>query len=242
MSVTIVCMKWGNKYGPDYVNKLYNMVSKNLTKKFRFICFTENGKGLNNRVEIFPLPAIKMPKNKPERGWRKLSILQKNLNGLKGTCLFLDLDIVIVDNIDPIFELSGEFFIAFDKRKKNSSIGNSSVFRFEAGAHHDIYENFNNESSKILSLFRNEQAYLSDMIVKKGIFHYWPEDWCPSFKYHCVPNFPLNYFLSPKIPMGAKIILFHGLPEPTEAAEGKSGKWYRYIKKSPWINEHWLIS
>ena len=242
MSVNIICMKWGDKYGPDYVNKLYNMVSKNLTKKFRFICFTENEKGLNNRIEIFPLPSIKMPKNKPERGWRKLSILQKDLNGLTGTCLFLDLDIVIVDNIDPIFELSGEFLIAFDKRKKKSSIGNSSVFRFEAGAHHDIYENFNNNSSKILNIFRNEQAYLSDMIVKKGIFQYWPKDWCPSFKYHCVPNFPLNYFLSPKIPMGAKIILFHGLPEPAEAAEGKSGKWYRYIKKSPWINEHWLIS
>ena len=242
MSVNIICMKWGDKYGPDYVNKLYNMVSKNLTKKFRFICFTENEKGLNNRIEIFPLPSIKMPKNKPERGWRKLSILQKDLNGLTGTCLFLDLDIVIVDNIDPIFELSGEFLIAFDKRKRKSSIGNSSVFRFEAGAHHDIYENFNNNSSKILNIFRNEQAYLSDMIVKKGIFQYWPKDWCPSFKYHCVPNFPLNYFLSPKIPMGAKIILFHGLPEPTDAAEGKSGKWYRYIKKSPWINEHWLIS
>ena len=149
---------------------------------------------------------------------------------------------ITVDNIDPIFELSGEFLIAFDRRKKSSSIGNSSVFRFEAGVHHDIYENFNNNSSKILNIFRNEQAYLSDMLVKKGIFQYLPEDWCPSFKYHCVPNFPLNYFLSPKIPMGAKIILFHGLPEPAEAAEGKSGKWYRYIKKSPWINEHWLIS
>ena len=240
MSVNIVCMKWGNKYGPDYVNKLYNMVSKNLNRDFRFICFTEDGKGVQNNIEICPLPRIKMPENKPERGWRKLSILQKDLNEIKGTCLFLDLDIVIVDNMDPIFELSGKFFIAFDRRKKNSSIGNSSVFRFEAGENHDIYENFNNESSKILSIFRNEQAYLSKMIVKKGIFQYWPESWCPSFKYHCVPNFPLNYVLSPKIPEGAKIILFHGLPEPTEAAEGKSGKWYRYIKKSPWINDHWL--
>ena len=242
MSVNIICMKWGNKYGPDYVNKLYNMVSINLTRDFRFICFTEDGTGIQNNIEICPLPSIEMPKNKPERGWRKLSILQKDLNGLKGTCLFLDLDIVIVDNIDPIFELRGEFLIAFDRRKKKSSIGNSSVFRFEAGAHHDIYENFNNNSFEILNSFRNEQAYLSDMIMKKGIFKYWPEDWCPSFKYHCVPSFPLNYFLSPRIPMGAKIVLFHGLPEPTDAAEGKSGKWYRYIKKSPWINDHWLIS
>ena len=240
MSVNIICMKWGNKYGPNYVNKLYNMVSKNLNKDFRFICFTEDGKGVQNNIEICPLPPIKMPKNKPERGWRKLSILQKDLNGLNGTCLFLDLDIVIVDTIDPLFEMSGDFFIAFDRLKKNSSIGNSSVFRFEAGEHHDIYENFSNESSKILSIFRNEQAYLSKMIVKKGIFQYWPESWCPSFYFNCVPNFALNYVLSQKIPEGAKIILFHGLPEPTEAAEGKSGKWYRYIKKSPWINDHWL--
>ena len=235
-------MKWGNKYGPDYVNKLYNMVAKHLTKSFRFICFTENKIGIHGNIEIFPLPQIKMAQNKPERGWRKLSILQKGLHDIKGTCLFLDLDIVIVDNIDDLVGLKGEFFIAFDKLKRKSKIGNSSVFRFEASAHDDIYQNFNNNYSKILHEFRNEQAYLSSMIVKKGIFQYWPETWCPSFKYHCVPNFPLNYFLSPTIPTGAKIILFHGLPEPNEAAIGKSGKWYRYIKKSPWINEHWLSS
>ena len=92
-------MKWGNKYGPDYVNKLQNMVSKNLKKKFRFICFTDNNKGLKSNIDVFPLPQINMPNNKPERGWRKLSILQKDLYDVTGTCLFLDLDIVIVDNI-----------------------------------------------------------------------------------------------------------------------------------------------
>ena len=30
MGVNIICMKWGDKYGSDYVNKLHNMVSKNL--------------------------------------------------------------------------------------------------------------------------------------------------------------------------------------------------------------------
>jgi len=119
MTVNIVCMKWGNKYGPDYVNKLYNMVSKNLTKNFRFICFTDNKSGIKNNVEILPLPFIEMPKNKPERGWRKLSILQKNISGLDGISLFLDLDVVLVENIDPLFDLKGEFFIAFDKRKRH---------------------------------------------------------------------------------------------------------------------------
>jgi hypothetical protein len=242
MTVNIVCMKWGDKYGPDYVNKLYDMVSKNLTKNFRFICFTDNKSGIKNNVDILPLPFIEMPKNKPERGWRKLSILQKNISGLDGISLFLDLDVVLVDNIDPLFDLKGEFFIAFDKRKRSSSIGNSSVFRFKAGEHDDIFQNFNHNSLKILQEYRNEQAYLSDMIKNKGIFQYWPKTWCPSFKYHCVPQFPLNFFSAPKIPKGAKVILFHGLPEPNDAAEGRSGKWYRYIRKSPWITKHWKIS
>ena len=84
-------------------------VSKNLKKKFRFICFTDNSKGLKSNIDVFPLPQINMPNNKPERGWRKLSILQKDLYDVTGTCLFLDLDIVIVDNIDPIFDLEGDF-------------------------------------------------------------------------------------------------------------------------------------
>ena len=29
--VNIVCMKWGKKFGPQYVNRLYKMVEKNLT-------------------------------------------------------------------------------------------------------------------------------------------------------------------------------------------------------------------
>ena len=38
----IVCMKWGNAYGADYVNRLYNMVKRNMTRPFRFICFTDH--------------------------------------------------------------------------------------------------------------------------------------------------------------------------------------------------------
>ena len=30
----IICMKWGTKYGAEYVNRLYNMVKRNLTLPF----------------------------------------------------------------------------------------------------------------------------------------------------------------------------------------------------------------
>ena len=40
--MNIICMKWGNKFPVEYVNRLYAMVSRNMIGDFRFVCFTEN--------------------------------------------------------------------------------------------------------------------------------------------------------------------------------------------------------
>ena len=43
--VNVLCMKWGNKYPADYVNRLYSMVARNMQRPFRFICLTEDSVG-----------------------------------------------------------------------------------------------------------------------------------------------------------------------------------------------------
>ena len=75
----IICMKWGDKFGPEYVNRLHTMVEKNLTIPHRFVCFTDNGEGLNEGIEIRPLPEMTLDKSLPERGWRKLTVFQEKL-------------------------------------------------------------------------------------------------------------------------------------------------------------------
>jgi len=35
--VNVICIKWGKKYGPDYVNTLHSMVSRHLSRPFRFV-------------------------------------------------------------------------------------------------------------------------------------------------------------------------------------------------------------
>ena len=111
--VNIICMKWGQKYGPEYVNRLYGMVARNLTIQFRFVCFTDDGSGIREEVDVKPLPSLNLPPGIPERGWMKLTTFQSPLDDIKGTTLFLDLDVVIVDNIDCFFEIEGDFRIAF---------------------------------------------------------------------------------------------------------------------------------
>ena len=44
--VNVLCMKWGTKYPADYVNRLYSMVARNMQRKFRFVCLTEDSEGL----------------------------------------------------------------------------------------------------------------------------------------------------------------------------------------------------
>jgi len=239
--INIICMKWGDKYGADYVNRLYGMVSQNLTLPFKFACFTENGDGINPNVNIYPLPSLNLPENIPERGWLKLATFQKPLADLEGTALFLDLDVLIVGNIDCFFEHNTEFSLCIDEKKKKAKIGNSSVYKFKIGAHKDILEYFQENFKEIKNNYRNEQAYLSDKINDKGVLTFWPKDWCPSFKYHCIPKFPFNFFQEPFIPQGAKIILFHGKPEPSQAEKGISGKWYRFFRPVSWITKYWTV-
>jgi hypothetical protein len=233
-------MKWGDKFGAEYVNRLYGMVSRNTSIKFRFVCFTENSNGIWPEVEIQSLPEIDLPTGQPERGWRKLTVFANNFGGLTGTTLFMDLDLVIVDKIDNFFTYPGEFFIAHDKKNPNKMEGNSSIFRFEIGKYSQLIDYFENNSDLVKSEVRHEQAYLSREMHKLGKLKYWPDEWVPSFKYRCCPSWIKSWFEAPSIPKGAKIILFHGLPNPPEAIIGKSGKWYRHIQPSPWIKEFWV--
>ena len=114
----VLCMKWGTKYGPEYVNRLYAMVRRHLHGSFRFVCLTDQNDGIRAEVQCLPIPDLKLPDGIPERGWKKLTTFEANLHGLHGTALFLDLDIVIVDDIDCFFEHPGEFVIIHDWKRR----------------------------------------------------------------------------------------------------------------------------
>lgn len=235
----ILCMKWGSKYGPEYVNRLYAMVARHLRGPFEFVCLTDQSEGIRSEVRCLPIPDLALPAGLPERGWKKLTTFEADLYGLKGTALFLDLDVVIVDDITPFFEVPGEFLIIHDWKRPWRITGNSSVYRFELGAHADVLAKFRREFEAIRASVRNEQAYLSDEMQAKGILKYWDAHWCASYKYHCIPRWPSNYWQAPHIPQGARILIFHGVMNPPDALAGRSNGNWRRAKPAPWIAEHW---
>lgn len=235
----ILCMKWGTKYGPEYVDRLYGMVRRHLRGDFRFVCFTDRPDSIRPEVECLPLPSLALPPGIPERGWNKLSTFAADLNGLRGTALFLDLDVVIVDDITPFFEAPGEFLIIHDWKRPWRITGNSSVYRFRIGAHADVLDEFRSTVEEVRRGFRNEQSYLSDKLHRQGLLNYWPRDWCVSWKYHCIPRLPSNFWRTPGVPRGARILIFHGVMNPPDALAGRRNGNWRFARPAPWIAEHW---
>lgn len=238
---TVICMKWGDKYGAEYVNRLYNMVKRNTTLPFKFICFSDRNDGITSEVEVRPLPEMDLPEGK-ERGWRKLSTFKKDV-GLSGRVLFLDLDTVIVSNIDEYFTMDGDFvMVKHLNPSKKQGIGMTSVYRYEAGKFADVYEYFMANIDKVKSEYRHEQAYVCDFLGSQGKIKFFPKEWMPSFKHTCMYPFPLNLFKEPRLPKEAKMIIFHGNPTPDQAMSGRTKgikRFIRHVKTPQWLKDAW---
>jgi len=144
MTQTVICIKWGTRYGADYVNRLASMIRRHTRRPTRLVCFTEDPRGIDPGVEVAPLPPIP---NIPERvqwtGWRKIALWQYPLHNLEGDILFFDLDVVIAGNIDDFFDFEpGRYAVAENWSEIGQNIGNTSVYRFPAGKMAYIFDKF----------------------------------------------------------------------------------------------------
>lgn len=263
----IFCIKWGSAYGPKDVNILYAMVARNITGDFQLYCFTDQPAGVRPEVKCLPLPDLgcEIPPDVPGK-WPKIALWGKELFGLQGVALFIDLDSVIVDNIDCYFEYGNEDDVITARNWLNllSKSSQTSVFRFKIGANAYMLDNLRANPAEISRKYQYEQNYVTHNV--RGGVKFWPEKWTRHFRVHCLGSLPFRYFRKAIIPKGAKIITFPGLPGPSDAVHGRwtekseilttgenlrrvwqlflsGGKWKRqlscFMKKPDWIAEHW---
>ncbi len=243
MTQTVICMKWGTRYGPDYVNRLYSMVQRHTARPTRVVCYTDDPGGIAAGVETFPLPHIELPPAKTWLPWRKLCLWQEHLEGVTGEALFMDLDVVITGSLDEFFDYEpGHFCVAQNWTQPHEKIGNTSIFRFPVGRHTYIYDRIMNECDRVMRTHSNEQIFISREITD---MKFWPAAWCVSFKRSLLPSWPLNFFVAPPLPAGTKVVAFPGKPDPDEAMDGRWPRkhwyqfFYKYVRPTPWIAENW---
>jgi hypothetical protein len=238
-TATVLCMKWGAKYGPDYVNRLYGMVARRLSLPFRFVCLTDDPAGIRADVAcapIPPLPPITQPK---ERGWLKLASFSPELQSLLGdVVLYLDLDVVIMGSLDPLFEHPGVLPLIRDWYHPVRLVGNSSVYRYRPAEQYGLFDAFCRDTDAIVQRIRNEQEFLSEYLEARGELSFWPKDWCQSFRVSCLAPWPLRAWRTPRRPEGCRVLVFHGEPKPPEALVGRPGLGQTF-RPAPWIADDW---
>lgn len=260
-------MKWGTVYGPEYVNIMWAMCRRNITGDFTLYCFTEDPSGVRPEVKCLPLPTLgcEIPKDVPGK-WPKIALWGRDLNGLSGNALFIDLDSVVVGNIDDYFTHGDpdKVYVARNWVRPFGKHGQTSVFRFPIGGNPYMLEDLQADPATISRHYQFEQNYVTAHV--KGGVNLWPESWTKHFSMHCMGIWPLRYLRPPVKPPGVKIVTFPGHPKPPDGALGqwsenaphrdrwdhvkwvfslrhKDRKWRRHLRRyllpSPWVAEAW---
>lgn len=227
----VLCIKHGTKYSYEYVNKLYNMVDRNISIPYEFVCLTENTHGLNPKIKTLPLPTNL-------QGWWCKPYMFSNDLPLEGNILYMDLDVVISGNLDKLFSYEIDHWCTirdFTRAMRPSwNRYNSSVIRFKSGQLQHVWEKFKKDHIKIMKQNHGDQDYLWQADKAAKLF---PDNWIMSWKWEIrsdktfAPgaskgNRKLKRIENVTPPNDCCITVFHGDPNPHNCQD-------------PWVVENW---
>ena len=187
--VSIVCLKWGNKYSSEYVNKLYAEVCKYVTIPHEFICFTENSSGVK-------APTSQLPDLKLTGWWNKMWLFNPSLPVKYERIFYMDITTVILDNIDSILSnLTDDFYIAENWWKTSGEYA-SGLMSWKKG-NESLWEKFRTTKHRpghgdqgFIEHYRKDVTYFQDVFP----------DMFVSYKAHYLKG------------QRGKMIYFHGNP------------------------------
>ena len=228
-NINVVCINWGDKYPVNYVTYLYNMIKRHRSQPFEFYCLTDN-------IHHYQKPIIPIKLLSGYQGWwNKMQLFKDDILPI-GEYLYCDLDIVIVDNIDCIFQHQGFGIIRDFVNPDHNILGgkeyNSSVMRFTQNM--ALWHFFQKNISRWQKIqkkipFFGDQNVIGSFLNQQNYSNAFPDEWIWSFKVgvsrgkHDIKS---NIWLGKEIPKHGKICVFHGNPKPSDV-------------DIAWVTQHW---
>lgn len=233
--IDCACVIHGTGYDWIYVDHLYNMLKRHLTKEIRFHVYTEADRPVPPHMIKHVLkewPGITGPKRS---WWYKMQLF--NPEHHSGDLLYFDLDCVIVNSLDWITELpTTNFWTVRDFRylQRNSYSGmNSSVMWWNVKRFEHVWNDFDKLDIHVtVKRYPGDQDYLGAVIPPTEL-RYFENHHLQSWRWQVADggfNFTSRQAKQPGTgahvdPM-TSILVFHGRPKPHEV-------------QNPIIKEHW---
>jgi len=218
--IDCACVIHGEYYQFDYVDKLYNGLIKNLSRPVNLHVYTEESRHVPEPYIHHPLQDLGV--SGPRKSWwYKLQLFDnKNFNG---QLLYFDLDVVIVDNIDFLVELSTKYFWGIrdfrylfspSKRTLNSSIMyfNTEVFSY-------VWDEFQKHSQMHMSRLHGDQDFI-DRVIPAHHKQFFNEELIKSWRWQCLDGGYDTRYKQHKSPgtgttvaHPTRVMIFHGKPK-----------------------------
>lgn len=222
--MNFACVCYGQKYSVEYVQKLYNMVQRNTTIDHKFYVFTDHvkmEKMVKGNIIVKQFPMLDL-----QGWWNKMQLFHPGI--LEGDTLYMDLDVVITDNIDCFFNYEPEAdFVGMNDFNPLSGQFNSSIMRFKPESMQDkLWQPFINDRPKYLKMF-GDQIAISDIIKKYDTTRSYPDSWTQSYKWYDRKGERYHKSKWTFEHNGeSKVTVFHGQPNPHQSDKD-------------WIKLHW---
>jgi len=222
--LTIVSWKWHqpnyrSKFTAEHVNILQRMVERNLTIPHRFVCITDDPKGVEcETIPLWDSPNICLPSKRPNC-YRRLKVFARDAGEWLGErILSIDLDTVIMRNIDHIAGRT-EDFVAFGDTAKSTHY-NGGLFLLRAGAFPEVWENFTEDAPRLTKgIVGSDQAWISHTLGP-GKPVWGPKDGVYSYRVH------LREGRLP-VPKDCAILSMHGKNDPWTVNDKRIKEHYR---------------
>ena len=213
------CVCYGDKYSTEYVQKLYNMVERNTTHLINFYVFTDHVK-MEKMVEG-NINVRQFPEHDLEGWWNKMQLFHPKTD-LPGTTLYMDLDVVITDNIDCFFTYKPEAdFVGMNDFNPTTKQWNSSIMRFNQSKWHDkLWMTFFNDRPNLLRRFPGDQNLISEFIKGSPGCESYPDSWTQSYKWYDRKGERYSRSAMTYEHNGESLVsVFHGQPNPHESTQ-----------------------
>lgn len=248
--ISVVTFKWEPRPGyrshfmSGHVNAMRRMVARHYPKPHRFLCVTDDPRGLDPEIEAVPLwnDYAEIPNPTWPDGpscYRRLKVFSREFGAIAGPrFVCMDLDMVIVDDLRPILDRT-EPFLAFKSHYPHIPLC-GSMFMMDAGSQAHVWESFDPATSPALSSNAgcrgSDQGWLT-YCYRNGFPGWGTAEGVYSYS-QLAPKRrgrrgrleePARYNSAP-LPAGARIIVFTGKPDP----------WDHVARtQSPWVADHY---
>lgn len=221
--VDCACVIHGDMYPWIYVERLYSMLNRHLSRGVRLHVYTELERPVPAPMIKHVLPAWGIEGAK--RGWwYKMNLFDSDQHA--GPLLYFDLDTVIVNNIDWICDLPLSYFWAvqdFKYLQRSDRLDmNSSIMWWNTEKFSSVWTTFQQENlNTVIKRYRGDQDYLNQVLA--GNVRYLDPKQILSWRWQCIGdgyNFKRRNYYDPEatahIPVGASVLVFHGDPKPAD--------------------------